>query len=67
MAAWAGTVGIAFLDLTGALTETANTGEAVYFLDDEHWGGVGNDRVAEWIATAIGEKRLFEAPRSGER
>lgn len=50
LAAWAGETGIAYLDLTPALTEAAAGGAVPWFWGDTHWNATGHAVAAEAIA-----------------
>jgi hypothetical protein len=50
---WCRAQGIAYLDLTAALQESAGQGELVYFPDDGHWNERGHEVVARTVARFI--------------
>lgn len=50
---WASDNGIPFLDLTVPLKEAAQAGQLVYYTDDGHWNGAGNQAAARMAAAQI--------------
>jgi lysophospholipase L1-like esterase len=53
LGAWSKDQGIAYMDLTPALTKSAANGELVYFTDDGHWNAKGHQVVAEALADHV--------------
>jgi hypothetical protein len=62
LAGWSRAQSVPYLNLTTALKAAAADGELVFFTDDGHWNGKGNEVAARAVSQFIQDQALLPAP-----